>query len=394
MEGDQEGWSRPGRARGRRWRGALGAALAAGVVLGATPGARAQAAATTPPKTWWEELAWFGYAENSATFNLRGDATDGVNELRYYDADRGYTFNMVELSVKKEPSERYPLGFGLVVTGGQDVQLNHAIGIFRDADEAPADTAEVDIQEAYLAYKLPVGAGLTLKGGKFATLIGYEVIESPNDLNFSRSFLFSFATPLTHVGLLASYPVTEALTVTAGPVLGWDVATDRNGAPSGLAQLLYTVVKDLTTSLNVIAGPEKTGDQTNVRWLVDAVAAYTGIPGWTLAANLDVGQEEDAAPGGGAATWWGLAAYAAYDWTPALRTAVRLEYFEDADGFRTGLGSSLGVWEATATLQYRVWRGLVGRLEYRHDQADQRVFAGGTRKDQDTVSVSLYYAFF
>ena len=114
----------------------------------------------------------------------------------------------------------------------------------------------------------------------------------------------------------------------------------------------------------------------------------------TLGANVDVGAEEDAAAGGGSATWWGIAGYAAYDWTEKLRTAVRLEYFDDADGFRTGFGSSLGLFSATLTLQYRIWRGLVGRLEYRHDEADEPVFSGGTRESQDTVTVSLYYSFF
>jgi hypothetical protein len=172
------------------------------------------------------------------------------------------------------------------------------------------------------------------------------------------------------------------------------VATDRNGAPSGLVSVAYSGVKDLATTLNFIVGPEKTGDQTNLRALLDLVVAYTGIKNVTLAAELDVAGEEDAAPDGGTATWWGIAGYAAYDWTEKLRTAVRLEYFDDADGVRTGFGSQLGLFEVTATLQYKIWRGLVGRLEYRHDQADERVFSGGTSKSQDTFSVSVYYSFF
>ncbi|HEV8310132.1 MAG TPA: outer membrane beta-barrel protein [Methylomirabilota bacterium] len=350
------------------------------------------------PKTLLEEITWFAYVENSAVFNPRGKATEGTNELRLYDVDRGYTFNMAELSVKKDPSDRYPFGFGLVITGGEDVQFNHAIGIFRSADDAPADTEKFDLQEAYLAYRLPVGGGLTLKGGKFVTLLGYEVIESPNNLNFSRSFLFTFAIPLTHVGLLGSYSFSDALSVTAGPILGWDVATDRNGAPSGIGQVAYTPLKDLTTSLNFIVGPEKVGDTTNIRWVIDLVANYTGIKQTTLGFNFDYGREQDAAPGGGDAAWWGVAAYAAYDWTEQLRTAARVEYFRDADGVRTGFGSDVGVWEATATVQYKIWKGLVGRLEYRHDQADERAFrvteSGPTRKSQDTLAIALYYSFF
>jgi hypothetical protein len=49
------------------------------------------------------------------------------------------------------------------------------------------------------------------------------------------------------------------------------------------------------------------------------------------------------------------------------------------------LGSRLGRFSATVTLQYKIRRGLVGRLEYRHDEADEPVFSGGT---------SLHYSFF
>jgi hypothetical protein len=351
-----------------------------------------------PPKTLWQELAWFAYVENSYVVNLRGEATKGSNELRLYDVDRGYTFNMAELSVKKDPSERYPFGFGLVLTGGEDAQFNHAIGIFRGASDTPTDTEKVDLREAYLSYKIPVGTGLTLKAGKFVTLLGYEVIESPNNLNFSRSLLFNFATPLTHIGVLGSYALTDTLSATAGLVLGWDVADDRNHASSGTGQLTYTVVKDLSTSLNFIVGPERNGDTTNIRWVADLVANYTGLPKTTLGANFDYGQEAHAAPSGGDASWWGLAGYAAYDWTEKLRTAARLEYFRDRDGFRTGFGRDLGVYEGTLTLQYKIWRGLVGRLEYRHDEADGTVFnvkaSGPTSQSQDTVAIDLYYSLF
>ncbi|HEV8674268.1 MAG TPA: porin [Methylomirabilota bacterium] len=378
--------------RFRTW--TAGSVVAAALLALAGQATAQETKAEEKPKTLLEEITWFGYVENSGVFNLRGDATRGTNELRLYDVDRGYTFNMAELSVKKDPSDRYPFGFGLVITGGEDVQFNHAIGIFRDANDAPTDTEKFDLQEAYLSYKVPVGTGLTLKGGKFVTLLGSEVIESPNNLNFSRSLLFTFAIPLTHVGLLGTYAVTDALSVTAGPILGWDVATDRNGAPSGTGQIAYTPLKDLATSLNFIVGPEKVGANTNLRWVIDLVANYTAIPKTTLGFNLDYGQERDGAPDGGDASWWGLAGYAAYDWTDKLRTAVRLEYFEDADGVRTGSGSRVGVWEATATLQYKIWKGLVGRLEYRHDQADEPVFQAATRKSQDTVTLALYYLFF
>jgi len=87
------------------------------------------------PKTYLEELTLYSYIENSFVGNLRTTGRGDVNELRFYDHDNGYTFNAAELSLKKDPSERYRLGYGVVVTAGLDSQKNHSLGIFRDRDD-------------------------------------------------------------------------------------------------------------------------------------------------------------------------------------------------------------------------------------------------------------------
>src|SRR3989449_684040 len=292
------------------------------------------------PKTLWEEHTLFAYIENSAVWNTGRASRGNHNELRLYDFEGGYTFNVAEFSIKKDPTEQYLFGYGLVLTAGvpgtsNDSQKNHALGIFRgDNDQFPfRNTPNFDLQEAYGSYQFPLGSGLTLKAGKFVTLLGYEVIESPNDLNFSRGFLFTFAIPLTHVGALLSYSPLPWLSLTAGPVVGWDVARDNNSRMSVMGQV----------------------------------------------------------------------GYVAYDWTEQLRTALRLEYFQDSDGIRTlavAPGSRVELYEVTATVQYKIWKGLVGRLEYRHDSADEKVFAirapgyVPTGKTQNTLTLALYYSFF
>lgn len=363
------------------------------------------------PPAPWEEIKFFSYVENSYTVNLTGAGRDATNELRFYDFDEGYTFNIAEFSVKKDPSEKYPFGFGLALTAGLDSQKNHAIGIFRDDDDAFPfrNTAKFDLQEAYVSGRIPVGSGLTLKAGKFVTLLGYEVIESPNNLNFSRSFLFGFAIPLTHVGALASYSITDWLGVTVGPVVGWDVADDNNDKLSWTGQIALTPLKDLTTNLQWITGPEQFNNGER-RTVLDLVVNYTGIKNLTLGLNYDYGWEDDEASllASGTrrdsdASWWGWAAYAAYDWTERFRTALRLEYFQDAAGVRTAAiaaGSKVSLYEVTATAQYKIWKGLVGRLEYRHDSADGKAFKirtpglTPTSKTLDTISMSLFYSFF
>ena len=365
------------------------------------------------PKTLWEEHVLFAYIENSLVWNLGRSGRDHTNnELRFYDNQDGYTFNIAEFSIKKDPSERYPFGYGLVLTSGIDSQKNHAIGIFRgDTDAYPfRNTAKIDLQEAYASYMIPIGSGLTVKAGKFVTLLGYEVIESPNNLNFSRSFLYSFSIPLTHVGGLLSYSPLPWLSITAGPVVGWDVADDNNSRMSVMGQFAVTAVKDLALTLNWITGPEQFNEDGHPRTVLDFIAAYTGLKNLTLALNVDYGWEysepslvASGTRSGNTASWWGWAGYAAYDWTEKLRTAIRLEYFKDTEGVRTlavSPGTKLDLYEVTATLQYKIWKGLVGRLEYRHDSANEKVFAirapgyVATGKSQDTLTLALYYSFF
>jgi hypothetical protein len=133
------------------------------------PGARADSGSLGPgvdhgeegrhAEDLWEENTLFAYIENSYVWNLGNTSRGRVNDLRYYDFDAGYTFNVAEFSIKKDPSERYPVGYGLVMTAGIDSQKNHALGIFRGDDDQFAfrNTPAVDLQEAYGSYKFPLG---------------------------------------------------------------------------------------------------------------------------------------------------------------------------------------------------------------------------------------------
>ncbi len=376
-----------------------------------------EAAKEGQPKALLEEMFLYGYLENSYVVNLGHASPNIVNDLRFYDHDAGYSWNALEVSVKKDPSERYPWGFGVVTTAGMDSQKNHSLGIFRDLDDgAPyyRNTAKYDLVEAYGSVLLPVGEGLTVKAGKSATLVGYEVIENPKNLNFSRSFLYTLGTPYTHTGLLVTYPFAKWLSATLGFTNGWDNADNPNGYLKAMGSLAFTPSDKFSITTNFHVGPEQLRSQmigqVNQRWIVDTTVLYTGIDKLTLAVNFDfAGEQNDpvlVALGTrkhNASSWSGIAGYVAYDWTKALRTALRIEYFADPEGVRNGItapGHNVDYYEVTPTVEYKIWRGLVGRLEYRHDQASRRSFSltnvstTPTSRAQDTFSIALTYVFF
>jgi len=371
------------------------------------------------PKSYLEEVMLYSYIENSFVGNLGRTGRGDVNELRFYDHDNNYTFNAAELSVKKDPSQRYRLGYGVVVTAGLDSQKNHSLGIFRDSDDgAPfyRNTPKYDLPEAYASYLVPVGQGLTLKAGKWATLIGYEVYESPKNLNFSRSFLYTLGTPYTHTGALATYPVTRWFSATVGFTNGWDASDNNNGWLRPIGSFAFTPSDTLSATVNYLFGPEQNrnqmrDDRLNPRWVVDTTILYTGLAKTTLAVNFDFAGEQNDPALVALGTrkdkdshWGGIAGYAGYEWMQALRTAVRVEYFGDPQGVRSSEtvapGNDVELWETTATVEYRIWRGLVGRLEYRHDEANRRAFSlrdpgpHPSSRAQNTITLALYYTFF
>src|SRR5215470_12394308 len=305
-----------------------------------------EAAPEGQPKTLLEEIFLWGYFENSYVVNLGTASPKNVNDLRFYDHDADYTWNAIQMSVRKDASERYPWGFGVVTTAGMDSQKNHSLGIFRDLDDgAPyyRNTAKYDLVEAYGSGLLPLGNGLTVKAGKWATLIGYEVYESPKNLNFSRSFLYTLGTPYTHTGLIATYPFTKWFSVTVGFTNGWDNSDNNNGYLRPIGSFIFTPTDKLAVMMNWLVGPEQNRNQMhggiNNRWIVDNTVLYTGLDRWTFAVNFDFAGEEDdpvlvPTRQDGDSRWGGVAGYAAYDWTTALRTALRLEYFADPGGVR------------------------------------------------------------
>jgi hypothetical protein len=270
-------------------------------------------------------------------------------------------------------------------------------GVVKVGDSFEKNSFEV--QEAYLTWAVPedspVLKGLNFKAGKFVTLLGAEVIEPWLNYNHSRSFLFGFAIPFTHTGALANYPISDKLSVTAGPVVGWDNVDDNNRSPSFMGNLTYVVNDQVTLSANGIYGPEQTGKIGPKRGVADFVATITPVDKLTLLLNYDWGHEDELTASGGAATWQGFAAVSNYDFTDRFSAAFRGEWFEDDEGARTGLRQKL--WETTVTAKYLVTQHFCVRAEYRHDESDRgHVFEAGKTKatpGQDIFGGSFTYLF-
>jgi hypothetical protein len=280
-----------------------------------------------------------------------------------------------------------------------------------------ANGTSIDLTQAYLSLTSGQFTGIV---GKFETLAGAEVIESPSDLNFSRSILFGFAVPFTHTGGRLTWAMNSNLSFIAGVNMGWDTTTQEKNSP-----FVYPDTNSLTIEGGAAWNPSKAFGMTIQgytgqvqeglavalptfpvnftplaparpnRSVIDTVLTYHMTPSLTFVLNGDLGQQTNSVVldntgtpfGYGTGTWSGVAGYANYAINTMWSATLRAEYFADYGGLRTGISQRWA--EATATLQYMPNSNVILRGELRGDKSNQNYFVG--QIDQNTGLPNLYH---
>jgi len=355
-----------------------------------TPAAKAEVKPEAKPVTSLEDiknlLGMSIYFQGGYTFNFE-TPDSGVNRQRIFDQKANtFLIDLAQIQFAKDPPVG-GLGFKLKVSAGETAKYIHSAGLGNPNDE-------FDLTEAYVDYVAPLGSGLKLRFGKFATYLGAEVIEARDNFNYSRSFLFNYAVPFTNTGFMAAYKFSEAFTANLYLVNGWDVTTDNNNGKSLGASFVLTPVEPVQLTFNFMYGPEQQNNSSDNRFLFDWIGAFKATKSLTFMANVDYAREDsDPLNGGKNSEWYGAAVYAKYDFTDLFSTSVRAEYFDDKNGVRTGIAQKLK--EITVSPEFRIAKGLLVRPEYRHDWSDQNGFDSHkntfSKKGQDTIALGMMY---
>jgi hypothetical protein len=302
----------------------------------------------------------------------------GFNQLRNFDvrANNAHV-NMGKITIDRGPA---PVGFHL------DVGFGQTINMVGNADTRAPQGFRY-FEQAYVDFKPKALHGLQIDVGKFVTSAGAEVIESNGNWNYSRSLLFSWAIPYFHFGVRTTFPVGQHFTGGVQVVQGWNNVYDNNsGKTVGLTGAYAW--KKVTWSNNYYVGPEKSHTNDGIRHLYDTTVLINATDNTSYYINFDYGQDKNI--GSGTSKWTGIAGAGRHALTKKFALAGRLEYFDDIDGFSTGVKQKIG--EVTATGEYKFNSWLMTRLEFRNDWSNQPFFeksGGRTSKTQSTVLLGL-----
>jgi maltoporin len=299
-----------------------------------------------------------------------------------------FDVSMAEIWIAKTPTTDSPIGYKVRTTFGSAADIMaSASGQF--LKESPYK----NIEEAYGSYLAPVGKGLQIDVGKFVTNAGAEVIEAKDDFNYSRSLLFQLAIPLYHSGVRLTYSPNDKVTLMGGVINGWNDVNDNNTAKSVMASVTFKPSGSLSLIENYIGGPEQPNNNDNWRTLSDTVITYTVNPALSLMANYDYGHDTNAADGT-SVHWQGVAGYLKYQANKYVALIPRLEYYNDASGFTTGVVQNLT--DATVTLEVKPADNFIWRIEYRGDFSNQSPFTNSTgtlKKNQQLFMMGFLYNF-
>lgn len=354
-----------------------------------------------------------GYVDTSAQWNLgTGNAATPVYSFGGPTKADGFNLNVVRLMLENTPGEEgWAAGYKVDLIAGPDANTLYSIS--STAADGPADFA---VKQAYVALRAPVGNGLNFKVGVWDTPMGYEVFESVNNPNFTRSYGYTIE-PTTHTGVQAGYQFVDFLSAsvavanTFGPRVNERAHEPFGPKAESYKAYMGTLTFTAPASMGFLAGSTLSGTVMNgfntfsQRGPADQTSYYVGavlntpVKGFKLGASYDYANvDEQAITANLSSHATATAIYASYQATEKLSFHARGEY---ATASTSGPFLAEEIYAVTGTAQYDLWKNVVSRVEFRWDHAadGSEPFGGnsgeepGGKSDSFILMLNLAYRF-
>ena len=355
--------------------------------------------ADPPAPKWYDTVTVSGFVDGYYSYNLNGPQNQ-TNLYHNFDfRSNDFNVSLVELNFVKPVDDKNKAGFyiGLAFGEAADAVACGACAspVVLGFTTPPAESPYKNFRQAYASLLLT--PSLQLDFGKFVTQHGSEVIESKDNWNYTRSLLFSWSIPYYHSGARLIYTLNDKVTLMGNITNGMNNVVETNNGKTYGVQLAVTPLKTLPIVINYMTGPELNVGVSDTQSLLDVVATWNISDALSLMANYDSGAQKQASGAGtGDAKWSGFAVYGRYAFTGSYAAAIRVEQFDDTNGFRTAFAGGQKLTEGTVTLEKAASGGSLIRVDIRQDKSDKKPFTkeDGTATDsQMTVTLGLVQTF-
>jgi hypothetical protein len=283
--------------------------------------------------------------------------TPRVNEL---------DLNMGAAYVRKDATEDSRWGMELLAQGGQDAK---DFGFHVNQPKVGGSDALRHFGRGNISYLAPLGNGLTIQGGLFNSLIGYDSLYAKDNINYTRPWIGDYS-PYLMFGVNAAYPINEQLTATLYVINGYFHLSHPNDLPSYGGQLAYKPTAQWTVKETVYYGPEQADSSLEFwRLFFDTIVEWKRDM-FTVAFEHQIGTENLAVAGSPRTFWTGAMVEGKWDFAGPWSIAARPEFYWDRNGRLTGFQQFVKA--VSTTLEYKApykWAQTILRLEHRFDES-------------------------
>lgn len=243
------------------------------------------------------------------------------------------------------------------------------------------------VKQAYLTWA--PSSKITFTMGKFATHVGYELLDPQLNRNYSMDYMFSYG-PFSHTGLKADFALSPTTGLMAGIANPTDMLSASFANKFFIGQF-HAATKNgrLTGYLNYVGG-EDTSKKAQSQF--DLVLTGKVSSKFSIGYNGTVKTVKNKADGAGANSWWGSALYLNLDPTSKFGITLRGEYFDDKKGVA---GLSASFFDATLSLNIKEGN-LIIIPELRLDNANANYFyknSGALAKSTGSFILAAVYSF-
>jgi hypothetical protein len=343
-----------------------------------------------------------------------------VNLLRAYDvSSNAFSLNQAAVIFERAPDVDAGRRYGARL----DLQFGQATATLQgNPTNEPRPTIYRNIFQAYGTYIVPVGSGLTVDFGKWASSLGAEGNYTQFQMNYSRGYWYNFL-PFYHMGIRAQYAINKKLALNYWIVNGTNQVEPTNGFKDEMFGFVLTPSKTVSWTMNYYFGQEHPNATPVLTCgpvpvqpglcfqqispapdgklhIFDSYVTWQTTPKLTLQLEGDYviqrlwansGPGESSAP----AHTDGGTGWAKYQLTPRTYLAGRGEYLSDRGGLFSGVTEALK--EVTATYDFTLANGLEMKYEYRRDWSNAPIFLtnqqGVFSKDQNTATMGVIWWF-
>jgi len=327
----------------------------------------------------WISASWFYNTRRSDGRELNGISSGAVPIIPFKGDNNSFSLDQLWFEIERPVSEENRAGFRADLVYGKTAGL--LSGDFGAGDGFSGN--DFEMYQAYIQYLAPIGEGVQFNFGKFATVIGAEVVQSPYNFNITRGNVYQLFQPITHTGITASstfgdvsgliglvnetrsFPARD-IDINNNKALLWSLGWANDDSP-------------VSGSFNGTWGSSDSGAGQDTpsgdnEMILDFILNYEPNELFSSYINVDFISTENSVAGSiGDVTGYGISAAGRMALTDRMGFALRGEWVDlDPDDV-----SKLRIWGLTGTMDYALTEKLTLKAELRYDSA----VGGGSSDD-------------